>query len=201
MPRRHIALAILASSFPLVAWADLSGTVTLGANTSLNLDTGKTGSSGGDFLWNGTLLTPQGKAGAFNFFTSADAGPTQFNNLTQATVSSILPNLFSSGPIPSNLLTVGDILAVHTNGGNYAKLLVTADSGGSLGLKYVTFGVSGTGGGTPAPSITAVENAATNIPPELPNAAVAQGALFVVKGSNLGPASLAIATAYPFTSS
>jgi uncharacterized protein (TIGR03437 family) len=48
-----------------------------------------------------------------------------------------------------------------------------------------------------APTITAVENAATNIPPGLPNSAVAQGALFVVKGTNLGPAALAIATAFP----
>ncbi len=50
-----------------------------------------------------------------------------------------------------------------------------------------------------APTITAVENAATNIPPGLPNAGVAQGALFVVKGTNLGPGTLAIATAFPFT--
>ncbi len=202
MSKTHIAaLAILAFTFQTVAWADLSGSVTLSANTSFSLDTGKTVNAGGDFQWTGSLLIPQGKTGVFNFFTSGDVGPIQFDNLTQATVSGILPNLFSSGAIPSSLLTVGDILAVHTSGGNYAKILVTADSGGSLGLKYVTFGVSG-GGGTgtgPAPTITAVENAATNIPPQLPNGAIAQGALFVVKGANLGPAALAIATTFPLT--
>ena len=44
-----------------------------------------------------------------------------------------------------------------------------------------------------APSITAVENAASNIAPGLPNAAIAQGAIFVVYGSGLGPANIAIA--------
>jgi hypothetical protein len=47
------------------------------------------------------------------------------------------------------------------------------------------------------PMITAVENAATNIPPGLPNSAIAQGALFVVKGANLGPANYTQATAFP----
>src|SRR6266849_5460797 len=50
-----------------------------------------------------------------------------------------------------------------------------------------------------APTITAVEDAATNIVPGLPNSAIAQGALFVVKGANLGPASLAIATSFPLS--
>jgi len=48
-----------------------------------------------------------------------------------------------------------------------------------------------------SPNITAVENAATNIPSGLPNSAVAQGALFVVKGSGLGPATPAIASSFP----
>src|SRR5437016_3588461 len=52
-----------------------------------------------------------------------------------------------------------------------------------------------------APTITAAENAATNIPPGLPNSAIAQGALFVVKGANLGPPALAIATSFPLPAS
>ncbi len=47
------------------------------------------------------------------------------------------------------------------------------------------------------PTITAVENAATNIQPGLPNAAIAQGSMFVVKGANLGPSSVVVATAFP----
>jgi uncharacterized protein (TIGR03437 family) len=48
-------------------------------------------------------------------------------------------------------------------------------------------------------TVTGVANAATNLPsaPGLPNSGIAQGALFVVYGSNLGPASLAIATSFP----
>jgi uncharacterized protein (TIGR03437 family) len=44
-----------------------------------------------------------------------------------------------------------------------------------------------------APTITSVENAASNNSPELPNAAIAQGAIFIVYGSGLGPANLATA--------
>jgi len=47
------------------------------------------------------------------------------------------------------------------------------------------------------PAITAVENAATNIQPGLPNAGIAQGSMFVVKGSNLGPSTTVKATVFP----
>lgn len=46
-----------------------------------------------------------------------------------------------------------------------------------------------------SPAITSVENAASNIAPGLPGASIAQGAIFVVKGSGLGAANLATATA------
>ncbi len=46
-----------------------------------------------------------------------------------------------------------------------------------------------------APTVTAVENAASNIAPGLPNASIAQGAIFVVKGAGLGIATLTTATA------
>ena len=51
------------------------------------------------------------------------------------------------------------------------------------------------------PSITAVENSATNVPPGIPNAPVAQGALFVIKGKNLGPSTVVIATEFPLKTS
>ncbi|MGB6942487.1 MAG: hypothetical protein WBE37_08845 [Bryobacteraceae bacterium] len=44
-----------------------------------------------------------------------------------------------------------------------------------------------------APTITSVENAASNNSPGLPNAGIAQGAIFIVYGSGLGPANLATA--------
>ena len=47
------------------------------------------------------------------------------------------------------------------------------------------------------PSITAVQNAASNLPPGLPGANIAQGSMFVVYGKNLGPSSYIIASSFP----
>jgi uncharacterized protein (TIGR03437 family) len=201
--RPVVALAILASAFPIVALADLSGTPTLQANTAFNLDTGATSASGGDLLWNGALLTPQGSAGIYNFLITGDLGPNLYANITQQSLSVLALQNYKMTGLGGSSLAVGAVFGVHTNGGNYAKVLVTSNSGGTLGLQYLTYGASGTGpgGGAQAPTITFVENAATNIPPGLPNAAIAQGAMFVVKGTNLGPATIAIATQFPLTTS
>src|SRR5205085_7296131 len=48
-----------------------------------------------------------------------------------------------------------------------------------------------------APIITSVQNAASNIPQGLPNAAIAQGSMFVIKGQNLGPTTPTIASGFP----
>ena len=45
-----------------------------------------------------------------------------------------------------------------------------------------------------APNIASVSNAASNISPGLPNAPIAQGAIFVVYGSGLGPANITFAS-------
>jgi uncharacterized protein (TIGR03437 family) len=45
-----------------------------------------------------------------------------------------------------------------------------------------------------SPVITNVENSASNIPQGLPNAPIAQGSIFVVQGTDLGPSSISIAT-------
>ena len=45
-----------------------------------------------------------------------------------------------------------------------------------------------------APAITSVQNAASNIPLPLPNAAIAFGSIFVIKGSGLGPPNISIAS-------
>lgn len=44
-----------------------------------------------------------------------------------------------------------------------------------------------------APVINAVVNAASGIPAGLPNSGIAQGAIFLIVGSNLGPGALSIA--------
>jgi uncharacterized protein (TIGR03437 family) len=80
-------------------------------------------------------------------------------------------------------------------GGSVAQVV------GSLGNATGTFSYQGdivqltyTPLTTNNPSITGVVNVASNIPPGLPNYAIAQGSLFAIYGSNLGPASLAVAT-------
>jgi uncharacterized protein (TIGR03437 family) len=53
---------------------------------------------------------------------------------------------------------------------------------------------AGAGGGSATPSITSggVRNAASQAIPGLPNAAIAQGSIFTIKGTNLGPAAAAV---------
>ena len=116
-----------------------------------------------------------------------------YDELNSVTLSQFLALVMpSNAPISSPAANA--IIAVHTKGGNSAKLLVTSNRGGSLGLQYTTFGAT-------APSITDVQNAASNIPSGLPNGSIAQGALFVLKGSNLGPSTFIQQTSFPFTKS
>lgn len=198
--KRVITTAILALSLPLLSLADVSNTTTLTSNQTLNLDAGSTGTSGGDLLWNGTTLTVQGSATAY---TLTGFNSSSYGSVTQSLLSTLLAQLALAGANLTAPITpaANSVIAVKTNGGNYAKVLVTSNSGGSLGVQYTTYGATGTGGGGGGPTITDVQNAATNIPSGLPNGALAQGALFVVKGSNLGPATFTQATSFPLPKS
>lgn len=186
------ATAIVALTLPVLALADVSGTPTLTAAAgALNLDAGTTGASGGDLKWDGSTLTPQGSATAA---LAPVSGSQFYNTLTSSQTLMLFAQALNLSGAAISAPAANAIILVHTNGGNWAKILVTSNSGGSLGLQYTTFGASGT-----APSITAVENAATNIPPGFPNSGIAQGSLFVVKGANLGPATFIQQTSFPFT--
>lgn len=48
-----------------------------------------------------------------------------------------------------------------------------------------------------APAITGVYNAASWVPPKLPNSGIAQGAIFTVTGTGLGPSTLQQVQSYP----
>ena len=76
-----LAIGVLAIGFPIAALADVSGTAALQSNTALNLDTGATVASGGDILWNGSTIAPQGKAKAFNV---VNLGAASFGALDKA---------------------------------------------------------------------------------------------------------------------
>ena len=205
MRRRFAVPVILALAFPFAARADLVGTVTLVSGDRYSLDTGETfaaGSSAGDIRFSGTSVVSQGDVvGIYNYKTSGTAGTTLYNSLTQQALSTLPAGSYSTTvTLNAAALVVGDVFAVHTTGGNYAKVLITSfTSGSSLGLQYTTFGAAS--GGANAPQITAIENAATNIPPGLPNSAIAQGALFVVKGKNLGPSNVVVASTFPLPTS
>ena len=80
---------------------------------------------------------------------------------------------------------------MHTNGGNFAKFQITALSSSSITFLYLTYG--GTGG-APVPTISAVLDAGSYTP------GVAQGSIFVVKGTNLSAAGY-IQLSYPLPQS
>jgi uncharacterized protein (TIGR03437 family) len=170
-------IAVLTLTLPIAALADLSQTKTLSAGTALNLETGATASSGGDILWSGTSITPQGSATAVNLGPLGSAG---FAAMSQAALS-YYPG-YSNSPIAASTLAASDVFAVKNNAGHYAAVLVTAASGTSITLQFTTFGASSAASG---PTITQVLNNYGLIPAGFPNSGIAQGTLFIIKGSGL----------------
>ncbi|HLG99355.1 MAG TPA: hypothetical protein VKX49_23800 [Bryobacteraceae bacterium] len=196
---KRTAVVLLGMAYPLLCLADVTGNITLTNGQRFSFDSGTVVSPGGDLLWNGSTLTPQGSATAaiYGFFGTQ----ATYNTVTQDLIAKIPSSVFSQNPLPAAGLVQMPILIVKTNGGNYAKALVASDSGGSITFQFDTFtsGGSGGGGGAGGGSLTAVENAATNLVPGLPNSPIAQGALFVVKGTGLGPANVVVASSFPLS--
>jgi uncharacterized protein (TIGR03437 family) len=179
---RYMASTILAVVLSNAAWADRSAATTLAANTFINLDTGVVSATGGDLLWNGTALTPLGRAATYNL---GKYGSRTFNAI-RAKDASAVP--YNAVPIPAGTLVAGDVFGVHTNGGNYAKVLVTAVNGASLSLQYTTFIAPATrsaAAGATGPVITQVQNNYSYLLPGLPNYGIAPGSLFVIIGTGL----------------
>jgi hypothetical protein len=173
----------LAAVFSTVALADQSGSVTLPSNTYLNLDTGVISSAGGDILWNGTAVAAEGQAGLYNL---GRFGSRIFKSIT-ARSAARAP--YSSAPIPSSALIVGDIFGVRTNGGHYAKVSVTAVNGSSVSLQFTTFIAASIAAHPsafgPPPFIYRVQNNYSFLLPGVPNYGIAPGSLFAIQGVNL----------------
>jgi uncharacterized protein (TIGR03437 family) len=174
---RIIALAILACAFPIAVRADLSENTILQTGSALNLDTGAVVSSGGDILWNGSTIAPQGSATVYNV---GNAGATNFNGLPQSYWVTLAP-AGRSTPIAANLLVAGDAFVANTSSGKVAKVLVVANSGGAITLQFTTFGASAATG----PAVAQILNNSSLIPPGMPNFGVAPSSLFIVQGSDL----------------
>ncbi|HXP84221.1 MAG TPA: hypothetical protein VN841_05850 [Bryobacteraceae bacterium] len=184
---QEAACLLVTLAFPIAAWADITNqSVTLNSGQTLNLDTGAVGTSGGDILWTGSIttgITLQGNATGYGFPAST-LGMSAYTALTQQQLAG---EPYSKSPITTVNVLAQWIIAVHTNGGNYAKLIVTASST-SITFEYTTFGGNssgGGGGGAGAPTISQVQNNYSFILPGLPNYGIAPGSLFIVKGTNL----------------
>jgi uncharacterized protein (TIGR03437 family) len=179
---KYPTIVFLATAFSAAAFADQSGSMTLTSNTYLNLDTGVISSAGGDILWNGTAVTAQGQAGLYNL---GHFGSRIFKSINARTAARAP---YSTAPIPSSALIVGDIFGVRTNGGHYAKVTVTSINRTSISLQYTTFIAApanivahpSTFG--PPPFIYQVQNNYSFLLPGVPNYGIAPGSLFAIQG-------------------
>jgi uncharacterized protein (TIGR03437 family) len=184
--QNRFAVAFVAVFFAAAAFADITGTLTLTANTNVNMDTGAAVGSGGDFSWSGTAFTPQGSAKAVNATALAGlSGNSGYATLTQAILSS-LASLGSSSPITN--LAANTVVGYSTNGGNFGKLLVTSVTGGTLVFQYTTYEST-------APTITGVLNNYSLLVPGLPNYGISPGTLFIITGKNLASVPVSSITA------
>lgn len=180
------AIAAMALAFPFSALSDMTGTVTLSnALNGYSLDAGATPGCTGDIVWAGNyinLWSPAPHVAGIYSIPGA-GGVDEFNSLTEAA----LQNLTYSPPGTGAPATVNGVFAVKTNGGHYAKLLVTAvgtDSYGNINsvtLQYLTYGVNA---GTPV--VTQVQNNFSYL-------GVSPGSLFIIVGCGLAaPGSQAV---------
>jgi hypothetical protein len=185
-PKHCAAIVLSAIALSTLVWADVSGNTTLAPNTFLNLETGAVSDTGGDILWNGTSLAPQGRAGLYNL---GKHGPRAFKLIPSRYASAVPYNV---APILAKELVVGDVLGVRTNGGHYAKVMVTAANGASLSFQYITFQTARSTQPRPAaatgPVIAKLQNNYSFLLPGVPNYGIAPGSLFVIIGTGLSSA-------------
>ncbi len=164
---------------PAAAWADFTGTATVLAGSGLNLATGAVTTGGGDLVYSGTQIVPQGAARAISIGNLQSGG---FALINMATVQANDP---AFNAIPANFPVTakqGDVLAARTTGGYYAKVLVQSISSASVILQYVTYGVSAAPAG---PTISAIQNNYSYLQAGLPNYGIAPGSLFIIKGTDM----------------
>ena len=193
---RLACTALLMAAFHSAAVADATGSLTLPVNAVFNLDTGSTVTSGGDFAITGTSIVAQGNATIYSAFPGGNANSNGAGITFQEITLANLKAVFASGAFTNNPISATSLLnavfAVHTNGGNFAKVWITQvdSSNANFSITYDTFGPGG--GGSPPPSggpaITQVQNNYSLLIPTQPNFGIAPGSLFVVTGTNLADA-------------
>ena len=188
MLRFRLIVPVLALIVPAIALADLSQTATLSISsaTNLNLDTGAASNSGGDIQFGSSGITPQGHATAVNVGLKS---ATDLSSISMLVVE-LWPG-YSTATISSATLAAANVplawtdsFYVHTNGGHYTKVLVTASTSSTITLMFTTFGVSG-GSTTGPPAITAIQNNSSGISAGFPSYGIAPSSIFVVIGTGL----------------
>ncbi len=188
---RVLAAFVSALAFAATAWGDVTNTLTLSSGQQLSLSAGTIVSSGGDLQFTSTGISFLGGAKAFDLNGNNASAYPNFG-LTNAQLDA---SLMSSNPIPLSSLIVGNLFLMQDNAGSFAKVLVTASSAASITLQFDTFQSVATS----APNITNVENAAGEVSQGLPNAGIAQGSIFILVGTGMGPLNLLISQT-PFQS-
>ncbi len=182
----YTCIAALALLSPVAAFADFSpGSPSVLMNgQTLNLDNGTISTAGGDIQFTAGKIVPVGSA----------AGITVVNSITTSLGVSLIDAVTISAEAPlfrstAITATLDAVIADRTNPGHYSKGGSTGGSGGSTGASGASASSAGTAGG---PSIAAqgVKNAASFADPRLPDGSIAQGSIFVVFGSAMGPSTI-----------
>ncbi len=118
-----------------------SGTAVLKGTWTFDLDSGAEGGLGPNFdIWWEQKTAVLRTMTPLNAAKITNLGAINFNAITPDTLSSLT---YSSTPIdgnndPSNKLVMGDVFAVHTTSGNYAKVKVVS-YGYNMTIQWVTY--------------------------------------------------------------
>ena len=177
---RRTAVAVLAFAFPIAALADISGTQTLNSGQNFNFDSGTVVASGGDVQFTGAALNFVGSAKGGSLAALGLSGASGYAAVT-STILQELASFSSTTPIAASGLSVGTIVGLATNGGNSAKLLVTAITATSLSFQYTTYETAAPTG----PVITKVLNNYSYIPAGFVNSGISPSTIFTIFGTNL----------------
>ena len=176
----------LAFILPATALADLTQTVTLSSSnpTNLGLDTGAASNSGGDIQFSANGIAPLGSATVNNVGYKSSADFADISQLIVELYPGYSTSTISIATLTAVEASLTDCFFVHTNGGHWAKVLVTGSTSSTITLMFTTFGVTGSGTTGP-PTITAIRNNSSNIFAGFPNYGIAPSSIFVIIGTGL----------------
>jgi uncharacterized protein (TIGR03437 family) len=184
----NTAIVFLSLTLSGAAWAaTLTGTQPLNFGQNFSFDSGTVVASGGDINLSASGITLQGSAAALTGATFGQVGMTAYNGLVASgpTGLSAFASFLSTSPIPSSALTVNAVFGIKTVSSNLAVFIITATSSTSITFQFTSFVTSTAPAG---PTITQVINNYSLIPAGFTNSGIAQGALFIIKGSGLASA-------------